>query len=238
MSLTAIILAAGLGKRFGAELEGRPKALLRVGNETLLGRLVRQLRAAGVRRVVVVVGHGAEQIEAQLGGDADLRMLRNAEYRRGAILSLWTAREFLDGAVLIMDADVFGSDELVSRLVSSPRESCFLFDGRSKPTGEEQMLMVRGDRVVDISRTPRGAYDRLGESVGFLRLSADAARVLHELLAARIEKGDVDLEHEEVYPELLARVHVGIEPVDDIAWTEIDFPADLARARAIASDGS
>ena len=46
---------------------------------------------------------------------------------------------------------------------------------------------------------------------------------------------EIDLEHEEVYPELLSRVAVGFERADDLDWTEVDFPADLERARAIAA---
>lgn len=95
--------------------------------------------------------------------------------------------------------------------------------------------MVREGRVLDIARRPRGDWDLLGESIGFLKLSAEAARLLRELLRARIDRGEVDLEHEEVYPDLLRSVPVGFERADDLDWTEIDFPADLERARAFAS---
>ena len=169
--LVAVILAAGVGRRFSTEPAGRPKALLEVGGETLLDRLIRQLAGAGVRRVAVVVGHGGDRIAEALARHPDVEVLWNPDYRRGAILSLWCARVHLGGPVLVMDADVFGPDELVARLVRSPHESCFLLDGRCVPSGEEQMLMVCHGRVVDIARKPRGAYDLLGESIGFLKLS-------------------------------------------------------------------
>jgi choline kinase len=232
--LTAIVLAAGVGRRFGEALADRPKALLEVGRETLLGRLIRQLRAAGVARIAVVVGHGAAAIESALAGE-EVELIANPDFRRGAILSLWCARRHLAGPALVMDADVFAPDALVARLVGSPHESCFLLDERAQPSGEEQMLMVRDGRVIDIARVPRGAYDRLGESIGFLKLSAPAAQVLDRLLAARVLRGEIDLEHEEVYPELLSSVAVGFELADDFDWTEVDFPADLDRARAIAA---
>jgi choline kinase len=231
----AIILAAGVGRRFGVGLGARPKALLEVGGETLVARLVRQLRAACVGQIAIVAGHGASFLEAAFEGDDGVRVLHNPDYHRGAILSLWTARDALSGPVLVMDADVYGPDELVARLVRSTHASCFLLDGRVEPSGEEQLLLVRGDRVCDVARRPRGAHDLRGESVGFLKLGADAAAVLRELIAARLERGEVDLEHEEVYPELLSRVAIGFERVDDLDWTEIDFPGDLERARAIAA---
>ena len=235
MKPTAIILAAGVGRRFGSALEDRPKALLEVAGETLLGRLIRQLRQAGVEEIVVVVGFGGRHVEALFEGDADVTILHNPDFTRGAILSLFTARAYLDRSVLVMDADVFGPDEMIRRLVSSPHASCFLLDPRSEASGEEQMLMVQGQRVRDIARIPRGSYDRLGESVGFLKVATEAAPRLRELLAERVEAGDVDLEHEEVYPKFLSEVEVGFERVDDLSWTEIDFPEDLERAREIAA---
>lgn len=232
---TAIILAAGVGKRFGAEMNDRPKALLEVGGETLIARLVRQLREGGVAKIVIVVGHRGELIEQELDSVPGVSFLHNPEYRRGAILSLWTAREHLGGPALVMDADVFLPSEMMLRLLRSTNENCFLLDGSASATGEEQMLHVRNGRVTDIARKPRGEYDLLGESVGFLRLGADGARVLRELLDARVAAGVKDIEHEEVYPELLSRVVTGFERVDDLDWTEIDFPEDLERARAMAS---
>jgi len=234
MSTTAIILAAGVGKRFGAEMNDRPKALLEVGGETLIARLVRQLREGGVERIVVVVGHRGELVEQELGGVPGVSFLHNPEYRRGAILSLWTARESLGGPALVMDADVYLPTVMLERLLRSAHENCFLLDGSASATGEEQMLHVVDGRVTDIARSPRGPYDLLGESVGFLKLGTEGARVLRELLDARVAAGVKDIEHEEVYPELLSRVVTGFERVDDLEWTEIDFPADLERARELA----
>ena len=234
MSTTAIILAAGVGKRFGADAADRPKALLEVDGEALVERLIRQLERAGVERIVVVVGYRGELMDSALAGKKNVTLVHNPEFTRGAILSLWSARDYLDGSVLVMDADVFIPFKMLDRLLRSTNESCFLLDGRVPPSGEEQMLMVRDGRVLDIAREPRGTWDLLGESVGFLKLAAPGTAVLRELLDARVARGDKDLEHEEVYPELLQRVVVGFERVDDLEWTEIDFPGDLDRARSLA----
>ncbi|MGQ0722458.1 MAG: NTP transferase domain-containing protein [Candidatus Eiseniibacteriota bacterium] len=57
----AVVLAAGEGKRMASDI---PKVLHTVGGETLLGRVVRAAREAGVERIVVVIGKGADRVRA------------------------------------------------------------------------------------------------------------------------------------------------------------------------------
>lgn len=231
--MTAVILAAGVGKRLHGASGGRPKCLLEVGGRSLLRRLLDGLAAVGVRDAVVVTGFGADQVRAEAEAAVSrirVRCLHNPRYTEGAILSLWTAREVLDRAVVVMDADVLCAKALLRRLVESPHANCFLLDAAAENTGEEQMLLVREGRVRDIVRGGAPGYELMGESVGFLRLSAEAARLLRDLLEERVAAGDTGIEHEQVYPALLERVDVGFERVDGMPWTEIDFPEDLERA--------
>lgn len=60
-ALQAVILAAGKGTRMKSDL---PKVLHRIGGLTLLDHVLGAVRAAGVPRTVVVVGHEAEMVEA------------------------------------------------------------------------------------------------------------------------------------------------------------------------------
>jgi len=229
--MTAIILAAGVGKRLLDASGGRPKCCIPIGGTSLLARLLTDLAAVGVREAVVVTGFGAEHVQrAADGAPLPVRFLHNVRYTEGAILSLWTARDVLDRPVLVMDADVLCSRTMLKRLVGSPHPNCFLMDASQPNTGEEQMLLVRDGWVRSIVRGGAPGYDLMGESIGFLKLSADAATLLRELLARRLEQGETGIEHEQVYPDLCARVHVGFERVDGMPWIEVDFPEDLARA--------
>jgi choline kinase len=232
--MTAIVLAAGVGKRLLAASGGRPKCLIEIGGRSLLARLLAGLATAGVRDAVVVTGFGAAAVEAAVAardGGIRARCVHNPRYTEGAILSLFAARDVLRaGPVLVMDADVLCAQSMLERLVRSPHANCFLLDGSAANTGEEQMLLVRGGRVHDIVRGGAPGFDLQGESVGFLKLSAPAAALLETLLARRVAAGDTGIEHEEIYPDLLAQVEVGFERVDGLPWTEIDFPEDVARA--------
>jgi MurNAc alpha-1-phosphate uridylyltransferase len=63
---TAMVLAAGLGKRMRPLTASRPKPLIEVAKKPLLDHVLDHLRAAGIQRVVVNVHYLADAIEAHL----------------------------------------------------------------------------------------------------------------------------------------------------------------------------
>ena len=62
---TAVVLAAGLGKRMRSAL---PKVLHQVGGRPMLGRVLSAVAEAGIRHAVVVVGNGADAVRAAVAG--------------------------------------------------------------------------------------------------------------------------------------------------------------------------
>lgn len=63
---TAMIMAAGLGKRMRPLTATKPKPLIEVNGKALLDHVLEKLRAAGVQKVVVNVHYLADAIEAHL----------------------------------------------------------------------------------------------------------------------------------------------------------------------------
>jgi MurNAc alpha-1-phosphate uridylyltransferase len=63
---TAMVLAAGLGKRMRPLTASRPKPLIEVAGECLLDHVLGRLAAAGVEKVVVNVHYLADAVEAHL----------------------------------------------------------------------------------------------------------------------------------------------------------------------------
>ena len=60
--MQAMIFAAGMGTRLKPLTDSMPKALVRVGGEPLLKRVILRLKAAGFERIVINVHHFADQI--------------------------------------------------------------------------------------------------------------------------------------------------------------------------------
>jgi N-acetyl-alpha-D-muramate 1-phosphate uridylyltransferase len=63
---TAMIMAAGLGKRMRPLTATRPKPLIEVNGKALLDHVLEKLRVAGVRKIVVNVHYLADALEAHL----------------------------------------------------------------------------------------------------------------------------------------------------------------------------
>ncbi|HEX5237263.1 MAG TPA: nucleotidyltransferase family protein [Sphingomicrobium sp.] len=63
---TAMIMAAGLGKRMRPLTATRPKPLIEVGGKALLDHVLEKLRASGVEKVVVNVHYLPDALEAHL----------------------------------------------------------------------------------------------------------------------------------------------------------------------------
>jgi len=69
---TAMVLAAGRGTRMRHLTESRPKPLITIAGQTLLGRVLNHLTAAGVTRIVVNTHFKGSMIAAHLAGRGDI----------------------------------------------------------------------------------------------------------------------------------------------------------------------
>jgi len=102
--VTAVILAAGEGRRMGQQT----KQLLPWGNTTVLGQTLRNVQQTAVHHHLVVTGHEAEAVQ-QIAYSAGVKTLHNPAYATGEMLSsLQTAVGALDEsvtAVLVLLAD-------------------------------------------------------------------------------------------------------------------------------------
>ncbi len=78
---TAMVMAAGLGKRMRPLTASRPKPLIEVAGRTLLDHVLDRLRAAGVETVVVNVHYLADALEAHLAARDDTLEFRISDER-------------------------------------------------------------------------------------------------------------------------------------------------------------
>jgi len=88
--IAAVILSAGESSRMG-----RPKALLPMDGETFIERIVGVLGRTRVGKIIVVLGHDADELRRQIES-LPVIILINPDYRLGQISSLQVAVRYLD----------------------------------------------------------------------------------------------------------------------------------------------
>jgi molybdenum cofactor cytidylyltransferase len=91
--IAAIVLAAGASSRMGEH-----KLLLRLGNESLVRRTVRQVVEAGFDPVVVVLGRDPESVKQQIE-DLGCEFVHNPDYLQGIGASFRAGLGLLDKSV-------------------------------------------------------------------------------------------------------------------------------------------
>jgi len=235
------MLAAGVGARLGYSTAETPaKVLLRIDGKSLLQYHIEILRRHEISELVLGVGFHHQDIEreiAALGARDYVRTVFNENYNEGNIVTLWTLRDELSCGepVLLMDGDVLYAEGLMERLISSQHQNSFLLDRDFEPGEEPVKLCVRDGEIVEFRKWLSADYDYCGESVGFFKLSAEMAKKLILQTELYLKQERRHEPYEEAIRDVLLTSPTGTFAFEDITglpWIEIDFAADIERARA------
>lgn len=135
--IAAVVLSAGESSRMG-----RPKALLPIEGETFIGRIVGSLKRTQVGKILVVLGHNADQLAAAIGA-LPVEILINPNYQLGQLSSLQVAVR-----TLLSDPDC---DGMLVHLVDHPYIDASLVDRMIR-----QFYESKKDIVVPRCRGKRG----------------------------------------------------------------------------------
>lgn len=194
MSVAALLLSAGESRRMG-----RPKALLpwpfHYGEgTTLLAHQIAALKAAGVDRVVVVLGHQAEAVRAAVepllpGNLPGVSWAVNPHYQQGKTTSvkagLAALGNALSDAMLILNVDQPRTAETLRVLLAAHRQGENLitiptYQGKGgHPVVLDGSLLGELQEINEATEGLRALVRRHRDSVR--RVAVDAAEVLWDL---------------------------------------------------------
>jgi molybdenum cofactor cytidylyltransferase len=193
--IAGLILAAGESSRMGA-----PKATLAYRGRTFLEAIVQALGEAGFERIVVVLGHQAEEIQRQVEIE-QAQVVINPDYRAGQTSSLQVGLRALladepEGVLLCLVDHPAVSAETVRRIVAT-------FHQCGAPVVIPTYRGRRGHPVL----IGRQLFDEL------LRLASDAGadsvvrryRPATQFVAVEDEGVVIDVDDRESYRQLTSR---------------------------------
>ncbi|MFL6186133.1 MAG: NTP transferase domain-containing protein, partial [Actinomycetes bacterium] len=147
-----VVLAAGRSERLAAVTGGGSKALLRLGGLSLVERAVRSLLAAGLERVLVVVGHDAGPVATVVGrlGRDRVRVVYADRWADGNGASLAGVQDEVVGEALfvLVTADhVFGEGGL-DRLLTAGAPAVLIDPAPGAPAWAEGTRVRVMDQAV------------------------------------------------------------------------------------------
>jgi choline kinase len=230
--MKGIILAAGKGSRLNGTAGDKPKCLVELGGMTLIERQIGVLERAGLDEIVVVVGCQADRVRAACG--ESVTYVENSRFAEtNSLYSLWTARALLYEGFVVLNCDVLFHPVLLDDLLATHHDAALLIGyhepGQPSFGDEEMKVKVRGDRVLDISKTMDPA-DADGENLGIVKFGPQSAPHLVAILDRLVAAGGLRDWAPKAFREFaqdrpLHAVGTGGRP-----WIEIDFPEDYQRA--------
>jgi choline kinase len=239
-----LVLAAGAGRRLRPDTDALPKALLPVaGPTTILDIALRNLAAAGLDEIVIVVGHAAQEISGRAAALERAHRVRLTLMPNDRALdwnnaySLWLAREhFARGALLVNGDTVHPASVEKTLLAARGAAGVILAIDNVKALADEEMKVVldgRGRLARITKRMDPVLAD--GEYIGATLIEPGAAAGVADALEATWRR-DPGLYYEDGYQELADRGgEVAVAPIGAVEWVEVDDHDDLRRARQIAA---
>src|SRR5919204_3968489 len=174
----AIILAAGMGMRLRSVVDSRPKGLIEIDGETLVGRSVRLLGAAGIEHITIVTGFAAGQYKRFAAGRPQIHLAYNENYATtGSMASLAIALDRVQHDVLVLESDLVYEMRALTHLLESSAHDATVISGPTA-AGDEVWVYAPGGRLQSMSKSAHELRGVTGEFVGITRLSPPAAEAM------------------------------------------------------------
>lgn len=237
--MQAILLAAGMGRRFG----GRDnKAKINILGDTLFLHCLQALKEANIHKLIVVTGYNYEAFEEYITlhkGNIEIVFIRNHDYETtNNIWSLYLAKEHLTADdTLLIESDLIFDRTLLKRVVENKASNIAVvskledwMDGTTVLLENEKI-----SRMVSKQEFCMENYDRSFKTVNIYKFSQAFLRdqyipALQQYIRLNGKKDYYEMALKRLIDkkETTIMAHVISEK-----WYEIDTEEDLKLARAL-----
>ncbi len=175
----ALVLAAGLGTRLRPLTDELAKPLVPIGDEPLLGHVIRGLRSSGVPRIVANAHHRAADVVSfctangvAVSEEAELLGTAGGLRRAGELLG--------EGDVLVYNGDIYAPAFEARLLGADAGAAVGVLLVRPRAKGEGNVGLLGDGRVVRLRRESFAEEEIGGEFLGIHLVSAELRAILPE----------------------------------------------------------
>jgi len=245
--MRVIILCAGISERLRPETYETNKNLLDINGKAMIEHLLDTFIYSGVDidTVHIVIGHYGYKFRELLGSNyrgLKIRFHVNTLHKiTGAAHSLYLASRILrEHQCAVLEGDHYLDPELMKKLLTSEYENCMLVDDTSILDYGEETIAFGSDGLLDALHWPARQFHSLpksliiGEALTVFKLSKQASNMLATVLETYLSS-EGPARREIITPINMLRNLTDIQylSTEGRQWIEIDFPADLEKARAM-----
>lgn len=227
----AVIVAGGLGSRFGGRTQAMPKGFIEIDGVPMVERSVKKLIAAGVEQIIIGTGHCSEWYDRLAQKYSCIKTVRNDNYANTSSMgTLAVCAPLVTGDFYLLESDLLYDSVGLRVLANDARADVILASGATH-SEDEVYLAADGNGVLTrVSKDKSLVPNPAGELVGITKLTK---ATLDKMLAyynsdAALIKLDYENALEHVAKDAASPVYV--RTVQYYAWTEIDDEAMLERA--------
>ena len=191
--MKAVVLAAGEGKRLRPLTHTRPKCMIPIAGKPILEHVVNELRAAGLRDIVMVVRYMKEKVMDYFGDGKEFGVkieyaVQGERYGTGAAFA--AARELVDDEFVGIAGDVITEASAIRRLVRQAEGTVTMGLKRVENPSKYGVVLMRGDRVVDFEEKPEKPKSELANT----SIYVFGKRAMEELgRAPKTERGEYEI---------------------------------------------
>lgn len=228
--MKAILLAAGRGTRISKFIKEVPKSTLPIKNEEALIRNTVKIMIDKGIEPIVCVGFKYDHIYKALEG-LPVKYYYNPFYAvTNSIASLWFAKDEINDDLIVMNADVFFSNDILERLINNPNEAVLVSDKSRIKEGDYFFKLNENDRIISYGKDIL-LEDRSCEYVGMAKISKSFTSKFKERLENLIDNQEYNAWWENILYSFTDEDADLISTMDVKGhfWAEIDFLDDYER---------
>lgn len=231
MIKTALIMAAGLGTRFGKMTETMPKGFVEVGGKSMIERSVETLIACGIEKIIIGTGYRKEKYEDLQKKYPQIETCFSPKYAEtNSMYTLWNTRNQIgNDGFLLLESDLIFEEKAIRALLESPWEDIMLISSVTK-FQDQYYVESDADNILTACSVIKEEIEAKGELVGIHKLSDS----FYRKMCVEYEK-IVDDKPKLGYEYMLLSMSKEVSPVyvlkiDGLQWYEIDDEQDLKYA--------
>lgn len=224
--MKAILLAAGKGTRISRMVEEVPKSTLPINGIPLIRHTTSMLLEAGMK-IYICVGYQRDKIMKALDG-LDVTYYNNPLFDiTNSIVSLWFAKDEFDDDMLILNADVYFSEEILKRILCDNHEVVMAMDTGRVEVGDYFFKIVNGCVKKYGKDLPRS--ERNCEYVGIAKVKKEFNQTFCKQMNKLINTQQHGRWWEEVLYTMSSKKDIHTIDVKGYFWSEIDYFDDYER---------